>query len=165
LHAKAGLIESKTEVAWFVPVIIVAKGNPKGIKELKDFFRDDVQVGLGDPKACQVGRISGKILRKNGLDRADLAGLKQADTVEKLGAWVAMKNVDASIVWDATAASYPDTVEAIEIPKDGNVISHVVVGLMTTSKDKAAARRFIAFMTGEKGKAILAAKGYRTEAP
>jgi len=165
LHAKAGLIEEKTDIAWFVPVILVAKGNPKGIRGLGDLFRDDVKAGLGDPKACQVGRISGKILANSGLDRANLKGLKEADTVEKLGAWVAMKNVDASIVWDATAASYADAAEVIEIPKDANVISHVVVGLMTTSRDKAAARRFIAFMAGEKGKSILAANGYRTEAP
>ena len=164
LDRRAGLIESKTPVAYFVPVIITAKGNPKNITRLKDFFRDDVRVALGRAKACQVGRISDKILEKNGLDRAGL-NPKESLTVNELGVWVKMGDVDAAIVWDAIAANIADSVEVIEIPADGNIISRVVVGLMRTSKDKEAARRFIDFMTGDKGRAILREKGYRIDAP
>lgn len=164
LDRRAGLIESKTTVSYFVPVIITAKGNPKNITGLKDFFRDDVRVALGRAKACQVGRISGKILEKNGLDRAGL-NPKESLTVNELGVWVKMGDVDAAIVWDAIAANIADSVEVIKIPTDSNIISHVVVGLMRTSKNKEAARRFIDFMTGEKGKAILRGKGYSIDAP
>jgi len=164
LDRRAGLIESKTPVSYFVPVIITAKGNPKNIRELKDFFRDDVRVALGRADACQVGRISGRILEKSGLDRADLSP-KESLTVNELGVWVKMGDVDTAIVWDAIAANIADSVEVIEIPADRNVISRVVVGLMRTSKDKQAARRFIDFMTGQKGRAILKSNGYRIEAP
>ena len=125
---------------------------------------DDVRVALGRAKACQVGRISGRILKKNGLDRADLSP-KESLTVNELGVWVKMSDVDAAIVWDAIAANIADSVEVIEIPVDRNIISRVVVGLMRTSKDKEAARRFIDFMTGQKGRAILKKNGYRVEAP
>ena len=163
LHKQAGLIESKTPVAYFVPVIIVRKGE-KRIKTLEDLFRDDVTVALGNPKSCQVGRISDKILAKSGLSRAKL-NAKESLTVNELGVWVKTGDRDAAIVWDAIAANIADSVDVIEIPKDKNVISRVVVGLMKTSKDKESAQRFIDFMTGEKGRSILHGKGYRTESP
>lgn len=164
LQEKAGLIESKTPVAYFVPVIIVAKGNPKNVRDVADFFREDVTVGLGNPKSCQVGRISERILEKSGLDRTKLDP-KESVTVNELGVWVKTGDLDAAIVWDAIAANIADSVEVIEIPKDKNIISRVVVGLMKTSGNKDAARKFIDFMTGETGQAILRGKGYRTESP
>jgi len=164
LQELSGLIESKTAVSWFVPVIIVRKGNPKGIEGLADLFRDDVSVALGRADACQVGRVSGKILEKNGLDRAGLDA-RESLTVNELGVWVKMGSLDAAVVWDAIAANIADSVDVISIPREKNVISQVVVGLMTTSKHKEAARQFVDFLTSDAGRAILKSKGYRTEAP
>jgi len=163
LAKQAGLIESKTMVAYFVPVIIVRKGEQR-IRGLEDFFDKDVKVALGNPKACQVGRISEKIFAKAGLDASKLEA-KQSLTVNELGVWVKVGDVDAAIVWDAIAANIVDSVDVVEIPPAQNIISRVVVGLMTTSTNKPAARRFIDFMTGPAGRAILEGKGYRTTAP
>lgn len=164
LQELSGLVESKAAVSWFVPVIIVAKGNPKNIAGPADLFRDDVRVALGRADACQVGRISGEVLEKNGLDRGKLDA-KESLTVNELGVWVKMGSVDAAIVWDAIAANIADSVDVVAIPKEKNVISRVVVGLLSTSEHKDAARKFIAFLTGETGRSILRSKGYRTEAP
>jgi molybdate transport system substrate-binding protein len=164
LQEKAQLIESKTAIAFFVPVIIVAKGNPKKITGLKDFFRDDLKVAVGNPKACQVGRLTRKIFENSGLDISKL-NTKESLTVNELGVWVKMNDVDISIVWDAIAANIANDIEEIVIPKEKNIISNVVIGLMTTSKDKVSAQRFIDFLVSDKGRAILKEKGYRTEAP
>jgi molybdate transport system substrate-binding protein len=164
LDRKAGLIESKASVAYFVPVIIVARGNPKGIASLEDLLRPDVRVALGNPEACQIGRITGQIFQAGSLD-APIASAKLSLTVNELGVWVKMGAADAAVVWDAIAANIADSVETIEIPRERNVISKVVVGLMTTSRNKAAARQFVDFVTGESGQAILKEKGYRTEDP
>ncbi len=164
LQEKAGLIASKTPIAYFVPVIITAKGNPKNVRGLEDFFRDDLLIALGNPKACQVGRLSDKIFAKNKLDRAKLAP-KESVTVNELGVWVKTGDVDVAIVWDAIAANIADSVDVIEIPAENNLISRVVVGLMTTSQHKSQANAFIAFMASDAGRAILNRYGYRTEAP
>ena len=164
LQELADTVQSKTIVAWLVPVIAVAKGNPKQIKSVKDLFRDDVSVALGRADANQVGRISGEILALNGLDRAKLR-CKESLTVNELGVWVKMRDVDAAIVWDALAANYADAVDAVSIPKDKNVISQAGLALLKTSQHAAEAGRFVAFATGEQGRTILQQKGYRTEAP
>jgi len=165
LHRRTGRVVSKTQVSWFVPVLIVAKGNPKGIRSLEDLFRDDVKVALGNAQACQVGRISTKILKKSGLDRATLKDVKEADTVNLLGVWVKVREVDVAIVWDAIAANVADDVDVIEIPRDRNIISSVVVALLNTSKNPGAAQQFIDFMTGPTGRDILRKRGYRVEPP
>ena len=112
--------------------------------------------------ACQAGKISSKILSNYGLDRGELEH-KESLTVNELGVWVKMKNVDTAIVWDAIANNIADAVDTIGIPKDKNVISKVVVGLLNDSKNKAAAQEFIDFLTGESGKKILEENGYSTE--
>lgn len=164
LHELSGTIEARATVAWFVPVIIVNRKKADTIKGLEDFFRPGVRVALGNPEACQVGRISGPILRKNGLD-PDKLDARLSLTVNELAVWVKMDSADAAIVWDAIAANVADSVGIVEIPLEKNIVSQVVVGLMSTSKDKDSARKFIDFMTGPEGRAILKSKGYRTEAP
>ncbi len=161
---KPGMIESKTQIAYFVPVIIVLKGNPKNIRSAKDFLRKDVVVALGNPKGPRVGQISGDILKLNGVNVADIDA-QESGTVNELGLWVRDKAVDTAIVWRAIAVNVADSVDMIEIPKERNITSSVVIGLMSTSKNKPAAQGFIDFIAGEKGQAILKQKGYQIEVP
>jgi molybdate transport system substrate-binding protein len=162
LQEKSGCIESKTAVAYFVPVIITAKGNPEKIFKLKDFLRKDIKIAVGNSKACQIGRLTMKIFKKNGLDASNLKA-KEGLTVNELGVWVKMHDADAAIVWDAIAANIAEDIEIVEIPPGSNVISKVVIGLMKGSHNKRAAQKFIDFIISGKGKDILKSKGYRTE--
>jgi molybdate transport system substrate-binding protein len=160
LDKKEGIIESQTSVASFVPVIITTKGNPLRISGLKDLLRKEVKVAVGNSKSCQIGRVTMKILKKNKLDTKDL-GLKVALTVNELGVWVKMKDVDTAIVWDAIAANILKDIEVITIPKEKNIISKVVIGVLKGSKNKNLAYKFINFIVSENGKEILKNKGYR----
>jgi molybdate transport system substrate-binding protein len=169
LQELTGGIESKTSVAWFVPVVIVSKREStvaKKIRSIEDFSRDDIRLALGNPKACQIGRITGKILKANGIDPASVASrTKYSLTVNELATWVKMDNADAAIVWDAVAANVAEDVEIIEIPKEKNVMSHVVAGQLAKAKNPEGARAFIEFMTSPQGQSILQGKGFRTSAP
>lgn len=164
LQDKTAQIESMTPISYFVPVIAVAAGNPKNIRSVEDFYREDVAVGLGRTQACQVGKISTKILSNYGLDRSNLEH-KESLTVNEIGVWIKMNDVDAGIVWDAIAANMSDSLDTVQIPFDKNVISNIVVGLLKESENKAAAQRFIDFMKSDKGQQILSDNGYQTEEP
>jgi molybdate transport system substrate-binding protein len=161
------LIESRKQVSWFVPTIVVAKGNRKGITKLAHFLRPDVKVALGNPKACRIGQLNDELFGKNGLDWREIPkdNLMLSTTVNELGVWVKAGQVDASIVWGAIAANIADSTDRIEIPRDKNVISSVVIGLMKRSNRKAEAAEFMDFVTSPKGQAILKKNGYRVEAP
>ncbi len=164
LQEKSGQVESMTPVSWFVPVIVVAKGNPKKIQTVQDFYREDVSVGLGRAEACEVGRAATKILAGYELDRSALEH-KESLTVNEIGVWVKMRDVDAGIVWDAIAANMTDSLDKVAIPADKNVISTIVAGLLKESKNKQAAQQFIDFMRSDKGQRILNENGYQTEEP
>ena len=164
LDELTGNIQQKTTVSYFVPTIIVQKGNPKNIQGLADFARNDVKVGLGNPEACQIGRLCVKILARAGLD-AKKNPANYSLTVNELVVWVKMKNVDTAIVWDALAAHVTQDIDMIAIPPDTNEISTVVAGLLKTSQHPQAAREFLAFIISPAGQKILREKGYRTRPP
>ena len=163
LHRQGQLIERQEPVAYFVPVIVTPKGDTR-VRGPADLFADGLRVALGNPKACQVGRISRKILRKNGLD-PDKLDAKLSVTVTELGVWVKTGNADAAIVWDAIAANLAPDVRVVQIPPERNIISRVVVGLLARSKRKDRAGQFVDFMTSPAGRAILEGKGYRVAPP
>ena len=164
LNELTGKIQQKTTLSYFVPTIIVQKGNPKKIKGLSDFARKDIRIALGNPQACQIGRLCVEILANAGLDAKGMPA-KYSLTVNELAVWVKMKDVDASIVWDAIAANVKQDTDMIEIPKDTNEISTVVAGLLKTSQHPEAAREFLTFIASPEGQKILQDKGYRTSPP
>ena len=166
LHASAGIVEDKKFVAYFVPVIIVRKGNPENILRLEDLFRKDLTIALGN-EYCQVGKASQKILEKNGLDINDIdpKHLMRSKTVNELGLFVKNRRASAAIVWDAIAFNDAGKLDMIEIPRDRNLISRVVVGMLSTGRHKDAARKFVDFIVGPTGQKILTQHGYRTSEP
>jgi len=157
-------VAKRSTVAWFVPVIIVGKGNPKEIYHIDDLARPGLRIGLGDAKACQVGRVAQQILDSAGV-HPPKDNLQYALTVNELGVWVTMKNVDAAIVWDAIAATMADAVDAVAIAPEKTVNSEVVLARLTHARSADDADAFLRFVSGSEGATILRAAGYRTEKP
>lgn len=164
LQELSGNVTERVTVAYFVPTIIVAKGNPKSVKGLADFMRPDVRVGLGKAEANQIGRVSAAIFTKAGLDLAKRKP-QEALTVNELGMWVKMNAVDAAIVWDAIAANMTNDVENVAIPKEQTIISEVVLARLAGARHPEAAQRFLAFVKGTQGQRILQETGYRVSIP
>jgi molybdate transport system substrate-binding protein len=164
LEEVTGNVAERVQVSYLIPTIIVAKGNPKNVASLQDFARGDLKVALGNPQACQVGRLCVQIFANVGLDSASL-NAKESFTVNELGLWVQMNDVDAAIVWDAVAQSIRESVEIVEIPKGVNEISTVVCARLRSASHPKEAQRFMQFLVGPEGRRILKEQGYRTELP
>jgi hypothetical protein len=76
-----GMILSQQSACYFVPTILVRKGNPKNIGGLQDLVKADLKLGLGDAKACAIGRKTKQIFAKNNrrlLPRARYGGANPA---------------------------------------------------------------------------------------
>ena len=164
---KAGLILSRRSVSYWVPTILVQKGNPKKISRLQDLLKPGVRVGLGDPKACAIGRTTWQILAKSGITRQDLEEnlLFQSLTVNELGMQIQARSLDAVIVWDAMAVYYGQYGDQAPIPPEDNIVSTVDVGVLKFTNNQELAERFAAFLTSEKGRAIFAKHNYTTKKP
>lgn len=157
-------IAERVQVSYFVPTIIVARGNPKHVSSLRDFARADLKVALGNPQACQIGRLCVEIFANAGLDSAAFDA-KESFTVNELGVWVQMNDVDAAIVWDAIAEGIRESVDTVEIPEAVNEISTVVCARLGSAPHPTEAQRFMQFLVGPTGRRILNEQGYRTERP
>lgn len=165
--AEQGLIAAHENVCYLVPVILVRKGNPKNIRALDDLARPGLEVGLGNPQVCAIGRTSVKIFEKNRIPMDDvLRNVQfQALTVNDLGNHIRLGQLDAVIVWDAMAAYFAEFGDVVGIPSDQNVISTVAIGTLTSSERPELARRFLEFAASEQGAEIFARHHYTTRLP
>ncbi len=162
-----GLVAGSETACYFIPVILVQKGNPKDINSLSDLIKPGIRVGLGDPQACAIGRKAAKIFAKNDISEDDLAEnvVFRALTVNDLGDKVKLGSLDAVIVWDAVAAYYADSTDVVQIPREKNVISTVPVAVLKSSKNPELAAKLRDFVTSDEGKAIFKKHHYSLTLP
>jgi molybdate transport system substrate-binding protein len=164
---KEGLAGEPRTLCWFVPVIMVRKGNPKGIAALPDCAKKGIKIGQADDKAAAVGRIMPKLLALNGVDstawRNNVA--MTTPTVNELGMAVKLGTIDAAVVWSAVANNYKEAADQVAIPAAKNVTPEVGAALLSFSKMKETAREYLDYLTSEKAKAALKKDGYIIEKP
>ncbi len=154
---RQGLVESSHPVATFVPVILVARGNPLGVKTLADLARPEVRLGLADERVAAVGRITPAIFATNGIPFEPLRAktVLNALTAPELGQAVKLGHVDAAINWQATGWQYAPEVEIVPIPAERNILSPVAVAVVAASKNKETALEFVKFLQGAAGQAVF----------
>ncbi len=163
---RRGYVLKSEVIGYFIPVILVRKGNPKGIRSLQDLAKPGVKVGLGDTKACAIGEISEAILRKNKLTEAVGKNVVlRAMTAPELANALRLGGIDACINWDAIA-NYPwvrPAVEVIPIPAEQNVITANPLAILKTTKNRQGAELFLKFALDE-GQNILRRHGFTARA-
>lgn len=164
---EAGLVKSNRAVCYFIPVILVQKGNPKNIRSLADLVRPDIKLGLGDPEVCAIGRKSKKIFAKNDIAEAEIEpSVKfRSTTVNELIGNVKLRALDAAIVWDGVAANVAEETDIVRIPPEQNVISTVAVGVLESSTNPELAARFVEFLASEQGREIFKKHHYSLSRP
>ena len=165
--AEQGLVNSQKQACYFIPVILVQKGNPKKIQALTDLTRPGLDIGLGNPDVCAIGRKSLKIFEKNGiaLDDVQKNVRFQALTVNDLGNHIKLGRLDAVIVWDAMAAYFAEDGDVVTIPAKNNIISTVTAGTLNSSEHPELASKLVQFIASEEGKTIFRKHHYTTELP
>lgn len=174
----------KVRTAWNAaslrPMIAVAKGNPKGIRGLKDLARPGVRVGLTDPNKAITGNIIALMLKKAGVEREVEANVvKRAASGRELASALAAGDLDAAFVWDAVVHAYRDKADGVDIGEDQrpargseSVLSHpslgrieldhvrVTVALLEASRRADRARAFAEFVASPEGAAVFLKNGF-----
>ncbi|KUH34767.1 molybdenum ABC transporter substrate-binding protein [Thermococcus celericrescens] len=129
-----GTVRNVTE---HIPVIAVPKGNPKGIHSLEDLAKPGVRVVLGDPKAAAIGKVSKKILEKNGLwDEVKPNVVVFTPTVNQLLIYISTRQADAAIIWEdmVTWAQAKGKIEVVQIPREQNSIKTIPTAVTTCAE-------------------------------
>lgn len=158
IASEKGLLHETLPLAYMQPVIAVAKGNPKGIKNIDDLLRKDVRTALGEPGAASVGKATRKLLTAVGKWEGVEANVRDIGvfkpTVPEVANDVKIGAVDAAVVWDATVANYPE-LEAIVVPEFAAGRKNITIGVLASSTQPTAALRFARFLNSTRGNAYF----------
>ena len=149
-------------VASMTTVIVIQSGNPKGIRSVHDLTKPGIRLGLGDPQAVAIGRAARECLVRAGAwEGAKKNLVMSAQNVTELSNAVKMKQIDAAIVWDATAALYQETELArVDVQPAWATCSPVPAGVLQFSKNPREAHAYVDFLASDEGRKIFLKHGF-----
>lgn len=161
IAGKKGAVIAETErkVVYLVQAINVQKGNPKGIRGLRDLTRPGLRVAIANPEGVCVGLYAVETIEKE-FSAAEKAAFRRnlvnyTESCEKTATAVSLKTVDAVIGWSVFQHWDPARIETIPLKKNEITrIGYIPVAIASYSNNRARARQFIDFLLSEEGKAI-----------
>ena len=156
---------SEKVFAYLVPALCVPASNPKMIQRLEDLASPGVRVGIGHPETVCVGLYAVEILEKTGLAKQTKPNIvTYFDSCAKVATAVAIGSVDVALGWREFGFWAPKDITVIPLLSDQVLrIATLPGGLLTTSKQKEAAIKFLDFLASPEGKTIYRKWGYLTE--
>jgi molybdate transport system substrate-binding protein len=170
--AGAGLVAGNmVEFARNRLAVIVPAGNPAGIRTPADLARPGVKViAAGDtvPVTAYANQLVEGLARQPSypagyVDAYAANIVSREDNAAAIVAKISLGEGDAAIVY-ATDALASDTVDGIAIPPVANVAATYGGVVVKASPHIAEAERFLAWLTGPEGRAVLAADGFMAPA-
>lgn len=136
-------------------VIAVPSDNPRAVRSLADFAREELLIGLC-VESVPCGALASQIFESAGISAS-------VDTFEpnvrSLVGKIELGELDAAITY-ITDVLGRDTVEAVEIPTEMNATTRYPIVVLRDAKNDELAREFVALVLSERGQAILAEHGF-----
>lgn len=156
---------SVVRLAYLVPAIGVAAGNPKGIHVLDDLLRPDVRFVMARPDTVSIGLLSAEIFEKNGLGekaRSSVSGF--TESFSRAVQMLTIGTADAIIGWSVLENWDRDRLEVVPIqPSSIPRISYISGAVSVYSKNPGLARDFLNYLAGKEGKSVFESHDYPTD--
>lgn len=164
---REGLVDPATEVrvAYLIPAIGVARGNPKDIRRIEDLGRPGLRVGMARPETVCLGLYGVEVLDGAGLsDSVRPNVVNYAESCERTAQMLALGLVDAVLGWGVFERWDPEHIETVALaPQRVPRIGYIPAALSVFSRQPALARAFLLFLSGPEGRAVFDRHGYLTE--
>jgi molybdate transport system substrate-binding protein len=147
-------------MGYFVPAINVQKGNPKGIRCLKDMTRPEIRIALANSESVFVGMLGAEIVDKafhdqeRKLFRENI--VTYTEDFSKLASLLVPKQVDAVIGFSYLNNWFPDKIDTIKL--SAAEVQRIGVGqaaLLNYSANKPWQSYFLIFLTHKKVRIYL----------
>jgi len=177
---KAGLMDKYAIYLHNEMVLMVAQGNPKGIKGMKDMVRPDVRTSNPNPVSEGIMRFYGrKVLERHGIWDQISAGKECNSCQTTPNNWFTSVHhretperildgrSDTGIVWVTEveeAKRDGAKVDMVRLPPEDSLVNEVsyAIGSLTNSRKKADADRYIQFLATPAAKAAYTKYGFVT---
>jgi molybdenum ABC transporter molybdate-binding protein len=115
-----GLFSAATEVSETDIVMLVAKGNPKGIRGLADLGQPGLRLGVANAQQSTLGDLTARLLRAEGCYDAVMANVKaQTPTADLLVNQIRTGSLDVVVVYEVNTSQVRDLFEVIPVKLPG----------------------------------------------
>lgn len=153
---KAGDAEGPTDFVKNTLEIAVPAGNPRHLASLADLAKSDVKVALCAP-SVPCGAAATKALQAAHLTVHPVT-LEQ--DVTAVLTKVELDEVDAGLVYRTDVRAAGGRVTGIDFPEAAQAVNSYRIAVVTTGKNRVAARAFVKFVLSSAGQKVLAAAGF-----
>ena len=159
--SEADALEDGVQVGFVAPVLVVQKGNPKGIESIEDLTREGLKVALTDPQYSTAGEMVFALLEKKGIKDAVLKNVENRLTKghSNIGTFLKTQAVDAGIMWNGVAHTFADSLDIIKTSYEYEEEIRVHIMGLSYSKQPEALEQFMDFVR-ERGPVVFAEHGY-----
>lgn len=158
LYAK-GLVEKPVVFATNRLVLIVPSSNPAGLHSVFDLRRAGIKLVVGTP-TVPIGSYTRQILRNLGLAGVLSNNVSEETDVRSILAKVALGEADAGFVYVTDARTVASKVVQIKLPAWAQPKVRYELAIVAGSKNRAAARAFVARVLAKRGQSLLKAAGF-----
>lgn len=150
-------VKGQKDLVKHIPVLVVEKGNPKGIKGLQDLTAEGVSLVMGDVEATPIGKIAKKALTDAGIfDKVQIVAT--TTTAPQMATVVQNKEADAAIIWKEN--SHVDGVEIVDTKDLDPMIKTIPAAELSCASDKEAVKAFNEYLDSDAAKEIWQKYGY-----
>jgi molybdate transport system substrate-binding protein len=141
-------------------VILVPKGNPHGIKTLKDLGKPGIRLGVGHEKQCALGALTATTLDQAGLrDPVRKNVVAESATGDLLVNQLRTGSLDAVIAYISNATNSADKLEAISIDIPCAIATQPIA-VSRQSQNKQIAARLMAAIESDESRQLFLANGF-----
>jgi molybdenum ABC transporter molybdate-binding protein len=143
-------------------VILVQKGNPHGIRSLKDLTKQGLRVGIGHEKQCAMGWLTQRTFTESGLKSELMENVVvQTPTGDMLVNQMRSGSLDAAVAYLSNAAGAADHLDAIRITGIPCSIATQPYGVAKDSAHKQLATRLLESIRDKQSQERFTSEGFR----
>lgn len=166
-YKKEGYFEDYIKnIGYNQVAIFVSKGNPKNVKNLDDFLRDDLESMLCDYNTGSIGKMTKTVLENYGgakfFENAYLNTVLIGTDSRNINQAFVDKSIDLAINWKSTITfdNNSKKIDIINIDEKYAPKMHIPAVLLKSSQDKELAKKIIDFMVSQRGQEIMKKYGF-----
>ncbi len=155
-----GVIDYSTVVNFAGNKLVLVAPKGTAIKGLEDLMSGSVKrIAVGNPETVPAGLYTEEALKKSGMWSVLAPKFIYADSVRQALEYVSRGEVDAGFVYATDAAIVRNKVKVVSDVKGHKPVVYPI-GVVSSTRHRAAALRFIKYLLSDKGRAILARYGF-----
>ena len=149
-------VSARHDLVKHIPVLAVAKGNPKNIKGIKDLGNSSLRVVLGDAKATPIGKIADKAIADAGLS-GKVNVVSRGVTAPSIFNALNVGECDAIIVWKENVSPAMDI---IADPAMDAYVKTIPAASLSVSTNPEGQKLLLDFLNSDEAHALWEKHGY-----